>query len=163
SVEDNLMAILQTRRDMTRRKRRERQEELLAQFGLTEVRRNKGTAISGGQRRRLEIARSLISDPKLIMLDEPFAGIDPKTVDEIQIEIRRLARDREIGILVTDHNVRETLKVTDRSYLLYEGRVVAHGSRYEIVSNPDARRYYLGESFDAGNLGEDPPRQGLPG
>lgn len=163
SVQDNLMAILETRRDLSRKERKRRQTELLEQFGLTEVRKNKGTAISGGQRRRLEIARSLITEPKLIMLDEPFAGIDPITVSEIQTEIHRLAKERGIGILLTDHHVRETLKVTDRSYLLYEGRVVAHGSRREILSNPDARKYYLGENFDAGNLIDDAPRPGLPG
>ena len=158
SVEDNLMAILETRKELSGKQRKARQKELLAQFGLTEVRRNKGTAISGGQRRRLEIARSLITNPKLIMLDEPFAGIDPKTVDEIQLEIHRLAVERGIGILITDHNVRETLEVTNRSYLLAEGRVIAHGSRAEIINNPDARKYYLGERFDAGGLG-DPTRR----
>jgi lipopolysaccharide export system ATP-binding protein len=163
SVQDNLMAILETRKDLNGRQRRERQKELLTQFGLNEVRRNKGTAISGGQRRRLEIARSLITEPKLIMLDEPFAGIDPKTVDEIQIEIQSLARERGLGILLTDHNVRETLEVTDRSYLLNDGKVVAQGTAAEIVNNPDARRYYLGERFDAGSL-IDPNRRGaLPG
>jgi lipopolysaccharide export system ATP-binding protein len=162
SVEDNLMAILETRRDLSTKARRRRQEELLAQFGLTRIRKTKAIRVSGGERRRLEIARSLITEPTLIMLDEPFAGIDPKTVAEIQTEIRSLAEHHGLGILLTDHNVRETLEVTDRSYLLFEGRVVAHGSVAEILANPDARTYYLGDRFDAGHLLDRTRRPGLP-
>jgi lipopolysaccharide export system ATP-binding protein len=162
SVEDNLMAILETRKDLGRKERRRRQDELLAQFGLTKIRKTKAMRVSGGERRRLEIARSLITEPKLIMLDEPFAGIDPKTVAEIQVEIRALAEQHGLGILLTDHNVRETLEVTDRSYLLFEGRVVAHGSVFEIVNNADARKYYLGERFEAGHLLDRAPRGQLP-
>jgi lipopolysaccharide export system ATP-binding protein len=162
SVEDNLMAILETRRDLSPKARRRRQEELLAQFGLTRIRKTKAIRISGGERRRLEIARSLITEPKLIMLDEPFAGIDPKTVAEIQTEIRTLAEHHGLGILLTDHNVRETLEVTDRSYLLFEGRVVAHGSVAEILGNADARKYYLGDRFEAGSLLDRARRPGLP-
>src|SRR5436309_12254432 len=113
SVEDNLMAILETRPALSRKQRVARQDELLEQFGLTHIRRTKANRVSGGERRRLEIARSLITDPKLIMLDEPFAGIDPKTVGEIQDAIRALAERHHIGILLTDHQFRETLEVTD--------------------------------------------------
>jgi lipopolysaccharide export system ATP-binding protein len=158
SVEDNLMAILQTR-PMGRRQRRERQNELLDQFGLTAIRRTKANRVSGGERRRLEIARSLITEPKLIMLDEPFAGIDPKTVGEIQDAIRELAEAHQIGILLTDHQFRETLEVTDRCYLIREGRVFAWGNREQILNNPDVRRYYIGERFDIGHLLDKQPHR----
>ena len=152
SVEDNLMAILETRRDMNRKQRKERQDELLDQFGLTKIRKTKANRVSGGERRRLEIARSLITEPKLIMLDEPFAGIDPKTVAEIQDQIRDLVERYNIGILLTDHQFRETLEVTDRCYLIREGRVFAYGNREQILNNPDVRRHYIGERFDVGHL-----------
>jgi len=158
SVEDNLMAILQTR-PMGRRQRRDRQNQLLDQFGLTGIRRTKANRVSGGERRRLEIARSLITEPKLIMLDEPFAGIDPKTVGEIQDAIRDLADARQIGILLTDHQFRETLEVTDRCYLIREGRVFAWGDREQILNNPDVRRYYIGERFDVGHLLDKQPHR----
>jgi lipopolysaccharide export system ATP-binding protein len=161
SVEDNLMAILQTRPRMNRKQRVERQNELLDQFGLTHIRKTKANRVSGGERRRLEIARSLITNPKLIMLDEPFAGIDPKTVNEIQDQIRELAVRFNLGILLTDHNFRETIEVTDRSYLIREGRVFAYGTPGEILLNPDVRRYYLGERFDAGHLLDQIQRRGL--
>jgi lipopolysaccharide export system ATP-binding protein len=162
SVEDNLMAILETR-PMNRRQRKERQNELLSQFGLSHIRKTKANRVSGGERRRLEIARSLITEPKLIMLDEPFAGIDPKTVSEIQDAIRDLAETHNIGILLTDHQFRETLEVTDRCYLIREGRVFAYGNREQILNNPDVRRYYIGERFDAGHLLDKMHRRGLPG
>ncbi len=152
SVEDNLMAILETRPNMTRKQRKARQNELLNQFGLATIRRTKANRVSGGERRRLEIARSLITEPKLIMLDEPFAGIDPKTVAEIQDQIRALVETYNIGILLTDHQFRETLEVTDRCYLIREGRVFAYGSREDILNNPDVRRHYIGERFDVGHL-----------
>ncbi len=152
SVEDNLMAILETRPQMTRKQRKARQDELLDQFGLAKIRRTKANRVSGGERRRLEIARSLITEPKLIMLDEPFAGIDPKTVAEIQDQIRALVETYNIGILLTDHQFRETLEVTDRCYLIREGRVFAYGSREDILNNPDVRRHYIGERFDVGHL-----------
>jgi lipopolysaccharide export system ATP-binding protein len=152
SVENNLMAILETRHDLTRRRRKERQNELLEQFGLTKIRKTKAHRVSGGERRRLEIARSLITEPKLIMLDEPFAGIDPKTVAEIQDQIRNLVETYHIGILLTDHNIRETLQVTDRSYVIREGQVFAYGNPEEILNNPDVRRHYIGERFDVGHL-----------
>ncbi len=152
SVEDNLMAILETRPNMTRKQRKARQDELLNQFGLDKIRKTKANRVSGGERRRLEIARSLITEPKLIMLDEPFAGIDPKTVAEIQDQIRALVETYNIGILLTDHQFRETLEVTDRCYLIREGRVFAYGSREDILNNPDVRRHYIGERFDVGHL-----------
>ncbi len=151
SVEDNLMAILETR-EMSRRQRKDRQNELLDQFGLTKIRKTKANRVSGGERRRLEIARSLITEPKLIMLDEPFAGIDPKTVAEIQDQIRSLVETYNIGILLTDHNIRETLEVTDRSYVIREGQVFAYGDRLAILNNPDVRRHYIGDRFDVGHL-----------
>jgi lipopolysaccharide export system ATP-binding protein len=162
SVENNLMAILETRKGMNRRKRRERQDELLNQFGLAHIRKTKANRVSGGERRRLEIARCLITEPKLIFLDEPFAGIDPKTVGEIQDAIRNLAERHNIGILLTDHQFRETLEVTDRSYLIREGRVFASGTPEEVLGNPDVKRYYLGERFDAGHLLEKIHRHALP-
>jgi lipopolysaccharide export system ATP-binding protein len=152
SVEDNLMAILETRPGMTRKQRKDRQNELLDQFGLTKIRKTKANRVSGGERRRIEIARSLITEPKMIMLDEPFAGIDPKTVTEIQDQIRALAERFNIGILLTDHQFRETLEVTDRCYLIREGRVFAYGNREQILKNPDVRRHYIGERFDIGHL-----------
>ena len=150
--EDNLMAILQTRPGMNRKARKSRQDELLSQFGLTQIRKTKANRVSGGERRRLEIARSLITEPKLILLDEPFAGIDPKTVGEIQDAIRNLAEEHNLGILLTDHQFRETLEVTDRTYVIREGRVFAYGDREEIINNADVRRYYIGERFDVGHL-----------
>ena len=152
SVEDNLMAILETRSQMTRKQRKDRQNELLDQFGLTKIRKTKANRVSGGERRRLEIARSLITEPKMIMLDEPFAGIDPKTVAEIQDQIRDLVERYNIGILLTDHQFRETLEVTDRCYVIREGRVFAYGNREQILNNPDVRRHYIGERFDVGHL-----------
>jgi lipopolysaccharide export system ATP-binding protein len=152
SVEDNLMAILETRKDMTRARRRDRQNELLDLFGLTKVRKTKANRVSGGECRRLEIARSLITEPKMIMLDEPFAGIDPKTVTEIQDQIRSLVEQFNIGILLTDHQFRETLEVTDRCYVIGEGRVFAYGNREQILGNADVRRRYIGERFDVGHL-----------
>ena len=163
SVENNLMAILETRPGMNRKARKYRQDELLSQFGLQHIRKTKANRVSGGERRRLEIARSLITDPKLIMLDEPFAGIDPKTVGEIQDAIRSLAAEHGLGILMTDHQFRETLEVTDRCYVIREGRVFAHGNRQEILANPDIRRYYIGERFDVGHLLDGPKRTPLPG
>jgi lipopolysaccharide export system ATP-binding protein len=152
SVEDNLMAILETRPGMSRKQRRTRQDELLHQFGLTKIRKTKANRVSGGERRRTEIARCLVNEPKLIMLDEPFAGIDPKTVAEIQDQIRALVETYNIGILLTDHQFRETLEVTDRCYLIREGRVFAYGDREQILNNPEVRQHYIGERFDVGHL-----------
>lgn len=147
SVEDNLMAILETRR-LGRRERRKRQDELLEQFGLTHRRKVKANRISGGERRRLEIARSLITEPKMIMLDEPFAGIDPITVQEIKGIISDLARERNLGILLTDHAVWDVLNVTDRNVVIAKGEVIATGSREAIINNESVRRVYIGEGGD---------------
>ena len=152
SVEDNLMAILETRSDLTAQAAQGPTERAARPVRPDHIRKTKANRVSGGERRRLEIARSLVTEPKLIMLDEPFAGIDPKTVNEIQDQIRDLAERFNLGILLTDHNFRETIEVTDRSYLIREGRVFAYGNREQILNNPDVRRHYLGERFDVGHL-----------
>ena len=145
SVEDNLMAILQTLR-LSRRERRERMDHLIAQMGLEQVRHSKGYVLSGGERRRVEIARSLVIDPSFLLLDEPFSGIDPIQVLELQKIINDLKRSG-IGILVTDHNVRETLSVTDRAYIINEGRIFRAGTPEQLGNDPEVKRVYLGESF----------------
>ena len=147
SVEDNLLAILETMRGFSRRERVERASQLIDQFGLTKQRRQLARTLSGGERRKLEIARALTTDPKLIMLDEPFSGVDPKSVEDLQKEILHLKQDCGIAILLTDHNVRETLRVTDRSYIINEGKKLAEGTPQEIVRNDLVRRTYLGSSF----------------
>lgn len=147
SVEDNLLAILETMRDLTRKQRLEKARHLVEQFGLTNQRRQLARTLSGGERRKLEIARALVTDPKLIMLDEPFSGVDPKAVEDLQREILHLKRDRGIAILLTDHNVRETLRVTDRSYIIHDGKKLAEGTPLEIVRDPLVRKTYLGSSF----------------
>ena len=153
SVEQNLMAILEYRADYTRKRRKERLEELLDQFGLQKIRRTAASRVSGGERRRLEIARCLVNDPKLIMLDEPFAGIDPKTVKDIQQQILDLAKNHNIGILLTDHQFSETLEVCNRSYVIREGRVFAYGTEAEIYANKDVAKFYLGEHNETRHKG----------
>ena len=145
TVEENLMAILQARR-MTGRDRRSRMNQLIAQMGLDTVRRSKGFVLSGGERRRVEIARSLAIDPGFLLLDEPFSGIDPLQVLELQRIILDLKR-QGIGILVTDHNVRETLSVTDRAYIINAGKIFRSGSPDSLTQDAEVRRVYLGESF----------------
>jgi lipopolysaccharide export system ATP-binding protein len=145
TVEENIQAILQTLR-MSRRERRERLDHLIAQMGLETVRHSRGDVISGGERRRVEIARSLVISPSFLLLDEPFSGIDPKQVLELQRIISDLKRSR-IGIVITDHNVRETLSVTDRAYIIHNGEVFRSGPPSELESDPEVRRVYLGESF----------------
>lgn len=145
SVEENLMAILQTRR-MSSRDRREKMNRLIEQMGLETVRRSKGYVLSGGERRRVEIARSLAIDPSFLLLDEPFSGIDPIQVIELQRIILDLKRDG-LGILVTDHNVRETLTVTDRAYIINAGKIFRTGSPDALAADPEVKRVYLGESF----------------
>jgi len=147
TVEDNLLAILETMRDLSRAARLDKARQLVEQFGLTKQKRQLARTLSGGERRKLEIARALITDPKLIMLDEPFSGVDPKAVEDLQREILHLKRDRGIAILLTDHNVRETLRVTDRSYIMNEGKKLAEGTPQEIVRNELVRKAYLGSSF----------------
>lgn len=145
SVENNIKAILQLQ-PMTRKERKQRMEELLENFGISHIRKSKGYMLSGGERRRCEIARSLASNPKFILLDEPFAGIDPIAVEDIMRMVREL-KHKGIGVLVTDHNVHETLTITDRSYILIDGNIFTSGSAEEIASNQEVRRLYLGESF----------------
>jgi lipopolysaccharide export system ATP-binding protein len=145
SVEDNLMAILQTLK-INRRERRERMDRLIDQLGLEQVRKSKGYMLSGGERRRVEIARSLVIEPSFLLLDEPFSGIDPIQVLELQKIIFDLKR-AGIGILVTDHNVRETLAVTDRAYIINNGRIFRSGSPDALANDPEVRRVYLGENF----------------
>lgn len=145
TVEQNILAILETL-DMTREKRQERLEELIEEFHLGHVRRNKGFALSGGERRRTEIARMLTLEPKFVLLDEPFAGIDPIAIDDIQQIIARL-RSRGIGILITDHNVREALEITDRAYIISEGKLFRSGTPRDLTDDPEVRRVYLGEKF----------------
>jgi lipopolysaccharide export system ATP-binding protein len=146
SVEENLMAILETR-DMHSRDRKQLMDRLIEQMGLERVRRSKGYVLSGGERRRVEIARSLAIEPNFLLLDEPFSGIDPIQVLELQRIIYDL-KQSGIGILVTDHNVRETLQVTDRAYIINNGRIFRHGSPDELGRDPEVKRVYLGEGFN---------------
>lgn len=146
SVQNNLLGVMEML-GMDRRTRRRRCDELLEQFGITKLRRSRAMSLSGGERRRLEIARSLVSSPKIILLDEPFTGIDPVTIDSIQQIVRDL-RDSGISILITDHQVRETLEITDRSYVVKEGQVLCHGRPEEVLRNPEARKHYFGEGMD---------------
>jgi lipopolysaccharide export system ATP-binding protein len=161
TCEQNLMAICQTQR-MTAAQRRQRVEELLDQFGLRVVRTNMARNLSGGERRKLEIARALITRPKLILLDEPFSGVDPKAVEDLRGEILRL-RSAGIAILLTDHNVHETLRVTDRSYVLDQGHVIAAGTPHEIVNDGRVRDAYLGQSFRGDEFRPTPPAPELAG
>ena len=143
--EENLLAVLETL-PLTPEQQRDRLEELLAQMGLETVRQSKAYMLSGGERRRLEIARSLTLQPSFILLDEPFSGIDPLTVRDLQELIRELSRSG-IGVLITDHNVRETLSVTDRAYIVNHGRIMAKGTPKDLSNNPEVRRVYLGDTF----------------
>ncbi|MBO7102813.1 MAG: LPS export ABC transporter ATP-binding protein [Bacteroidaceae bacterium] len=146
SVEDNLMTVLEMRKDLTREERKEKMESLLDEFRLQKVRKNNGNQLSGGERRRCEIARCLAIDPKFIMLDEPFAGVDPIAVEDIQYIVWKL-KDKNIGILITDHNVQETLCITDRAYLLFEGRILFKGTPPELAKNTIVKEKYLGSTF----------------
>jgi lipopolysaccharide export system ATP-binding protein len=146
SVEDNILAILQFTK-LTKAQQREKLEKLLDEFGLQHVRKSLGIMLSGGERRRTEIARCLAVDPKFILLDEPFAGIDPIAVEDIQAIVRRL-KEKNIGVLITDHNVHETLSITDRAYLLFEGSILKSGSAQELADDPHVRKVYLGEKFE---------------
>ncbi len=147
TVEQNLLAILETMRDLSRPDRRREAARLIEQFSLTQQAHQEARTLSGGERRKLEIARALVTNPKLIMLDEPFSGVDPISVEDLQREILHLKRDRGIAILLTDHNVRETLAVTDRSYIIDQGRELCAGSPAELVRDPLVRRTYLGSTF----------------
>lgn len=145
SVEDNIMAILEMT-PLTSAQRSEKLEKLLEEFGLVSIRKNLGNRLSGGEKRRTEIARALATDPKFILLDEPFAGVDPIAVEDIQSIISEL-RKRNIGILITDHNVQETLSITDRAYLLFEGKILKSGSAEELAADEQVRKVYLGQNF----------------
>jgi len=146
SVEDNIKAILEFT-GLTKEQQKERLEKLLDEFGLQHVRKSEGITLSGGERRRTEIARSLAVDPKFILLDEPFAGIDPIAVEDIQQIVTKL-KEKNIGVLITDHNVHETLTITDRSYLLFEGSILRAGTSLELAEDPHVRKVYLGQNFE---------------
>jgi lipopolysaccharide export system ATP-binding protein len=146
TAEQNILAVLETL-SITREERMSRVEQLLEEFGIAHVRRTRGDALSGGERRRVEIARCLATEPDFILLDEPFAGIDPLAIDDIR-EIIMYLRGQGIGILITDHNVRETLGITDRAYIMTEGRILRSGIPTELVSDQEVRRHYLGERFE---------------
>lgn len=145
TVEDNIRSVLQMTK-MTKEEQRDKLESLIAEFRLQKVRRNLGDQLSGGERRRTEIARCLAINPRFIMLDEPFAGVDPIAVEDIQSIVYKL-KDKNIGILITDHNAQETLRITDRAYLLFEGRILFQGTSEELASNPVVREKYLGRDF----------------
>jgi lipopolysaccharide export system ATP-binding protein len=157
TVEQNLLGVMEML-DFDRPRRKARCEELLQQFDISRVRKSLAMSLSGGERRRLEIARALVPDPKIILLDEPFTGIDPVTIDSIQKIISNLRREG-IAILITDHQVRETLQITDRSYVILKGKVLCHGTPAEVLSNEEARKYYFGEDMDLGHRGPPPPHQ----
>ena len=146
SVEDNILAILQTRGDLSSAERRRKLESLLTEFQITHIRHNKGMSLSGGERRRTEIARSLATEPKFMLLDEPFAGVDPISVNAIKQIVTHL-KSRNIGILLTDHNVRESLDICEKAYIVSEGQVIAEGNTEVILNNEKVREVYLGEQF----------------
>jgi len=146
SVADNIMAILQYRRGLTRKQRHEKLEQLLHEFHITHIRNNLGMSLSGGERRRVEIARTLAIEPSFILLDEPFAGVDPISVLDIKKIIQQLC-DQNIGVLMTDHNVRETLDICQRAYIVNQGKILCEGTAEEILANAQVRAVYLGESF----------------
>ncbi len=146
SVEDNLLLVLEMIEGLSKKEQQEKKNRLLDDFSVTHLATSIGNALSGGERRRVEIARSLCMDPDFILLDEPFAGIDPIAVEEIQGIVRTL-KEKEIGVLITDHNVRETLSITDRSYLLFDGQILKSGTSEYLANDEEARRLYLGEKF----------------
>ena len=146
SVQENILAVLEMT-DLTKAQQKEKAEQLLEEFSLTHVRNNQGRVLSGGERRRTEIARALAVDPKFVLLDEPFAGVDPIAVEEIQGIVAKL-KERNIGVLITDHNVDETLSITDRAYLLFEGKILRGGTPKELAEDETVRRLYLGQNFE---------------
>ena len=146
SVEDNIMSVME-HTELTKEQREERLENLIAEFRLEKVRKSYGIQLSGGERRRCEIARALATDPKFILLDEPFAGVDPIAVEDIQHIIAKL-KNKNIGIIITDHNVHETLAITDRAYLLYDGNILESGTPEQLANNPEVRKRYLGQNFE---------------
>ena len=146
TVEQNIMAILETRHDLDKSARKQKLEALLAEFHIGHIRKNKGMSLSGGERRRTEIARTLATDPKFVLLDEPFAGVDPISVSDIKEIIKHL-RDKKIGVLLTDHNVRETLDICEKAYIVSEGQIIAEGDTETILANDRVRQVYLGDHF----------------
>ena len=146
SVEDNILAVLEMT-DLSKFEQNAKLESLLDEFGLQHIRKNRGDLLSGGERRRTEIARCLATDPKFILLDEPFAGVDPIAVEDIQQIVSKL-KDKNIGILITDHNVHETLSITDRAYLLFEGKILKSGTADELAADEQVRKVYLGQNFE---------------
>ena len=147
SVENNILSVMQFRKGMSKEAQQEKLESLLEEFGLQHIRKSKGIQLSGGERRRTVIARALAVDPKFILLDEPFAGVDPIAVEDIQQIVGKL-RERNIGILITDHNVHETLSITDRAYLLFEGSILKAGTSEDLASDDHVRKVYLGQNFE---------------
>jgi lipopolysaccharide export system ATP-binding protein len=146
SVEDNIKSVLELT-DLSKQERRDKMESLIEEFGLNHIRKNRGDLLSGGERRRTEIARALATDPKFILLDEPFAGVDPVAVEDIQRIVAQL-KHRNIGILITDHNVQETLAITDRTYLMFQGGILKHGVPEELAEDEMVRKVYLGQNFE---------------
>lgn len=146
SVEDNIKSVLEMT-NFSKEYQKQRLEEMISEFGLGRIRKSKGIQLSGGERRRTEIARALSINPKFVLLDEPFAGVDPIAVEDIQEIVRKL-KEKNIGILITDHNVQETLSITDRAYLLFEGTILKSGTAEELAEDPDVRRVYLGKNFE---------------
>ncbi len=147
SVEDNIFSVMQFKKDMTKEQQQEKLESLLDEFGLQHIRKSKGIQLSGGERRRTEIARALAVDPKFILLDEPFAGVDPIAVEDIQRIVAKL-KNKNIGVLITDHNANETLSITDRAYLVFEGQVLKAGTPEELANDEVVRSHYLGTNFE---------------
>ena len=146
SIEDNIMSVLELTK-LSKKEREMKMESLIDEFGLNHIRENRGDLLSGGERRRTEIARALATDPKFILLDEPFAGVDPVAVEDIQRIVAQL-KDKNIGILITDHNVQETLAITDRTYLMFEGSILKHGMPEELAEDEMVRKVYLGQNFE---------------
>lgn len=146
SVEDNILGVLQFTK-LSKKEQHQKMESLIEEFGLTQIRKYRGDLLSGGERRRTEIARALATDPNFILLDEPFAGVDPVAVEDIQRIVAKLV-NKNIGILITDHNVRETLAITDRTYLMFEGSILKHGIPEELANDEMVRKVYLGQNFE---------------
>ncbi|TDN89178.1 lipopolysaccharide export system ATP-binding protein [Salegentibacter sp. 24] len=146
SIEDNIMSVLELT-ELSKKERYDKMETLIEEFGLNHIRKNRGDLLSGGERRRTEIARALATDPNFILLDEPFAGVDPVAVEDIQRIVAQL-KDKNIGILITDHNVQETLAITDRTYLMFEGSILKHGQPEELAEDQMVRKVYLGQNFE---------------
>ena len=146
SVEDNIKLVLELNENMTRKEKHDKLEDLLMEFGLSKLRFEMGISLSGGERRRVELARALAANPSFILLDEPFTGIDPIAIGEIKENIRKLS-SKGLGVLITDHNPKATLSITDRAYVIFDGKIKIQGTRDEVANNPDAKQYYLGKDF----------------